>query len=85
MFGGKMLDISGPCMLANTQPIVKCRFGSDDNLVTYGYKVNAMKVRCSVPWMSIRGWVKVELSLDNQPFLYSTNILIGKYNLLEFI
>ncbi|CAG2242832.1 unnamed protein product [Mytilus edulis] len=77
MLGGKMLDISGPCMPPSsllTQ--VKCRFGGKDDFITYGYKVNSMKARCSVPRMSIRGWITVEMSINNRPYSHSTKILI---------
>ncbi|XP_052089797.1 sushi domain-containing protein 2-like [Mytilus californianus] len=77
MLGGKMLDISGPCMHSNARLTqVKCRFGGKDDLVTYGYKVNFMKARCSVPRMPIRGWITVEMSINNITYSHSTKILI---------
>ncbi|XP_071124554.1 sushi domain-containing protein 2-like isoform X2 [Mytilus edulis] len=77
MLGGKMLDISGPCIQRDASPTqVKCRFGGREDLVTYGYKVNLMKARCSVPRMSIRGWITVEVSIDQRPYSHSTKILI---------
>ncbi|CAC5407677.1 unnamed protein product [Mytilus coruscus] len=77
MLGGRMLDISGPCMQLNELSThVKCRFGEDNNLVTYGYKINSMKARCSVPRMSVRGWVSVEMSVNNRQYSHKTKILI---------
>ncbi|XP_063413894.1 sushi domain-containing protein 2-like [Mytilus trossulus] len=77
MLGGKMLDISGPCMPNNPrQTQVKCRFGGKDDFITYGYKVNFMKARCAVPRMSIRGWITVEMSINNRSYSHSTKILI---------
>ncbi|XP_063413939.1 sushi domain-containing protein 2-like [Mytilus trossulus] len=77
MLGGKMLDVSGPCMQFNDLTThVKCRFGGDNGLVTYGYKINSMKARCSVPRMSVRGWVSVEMSINNRQYSHKTQILI---------
>lgn len=73
-----MLDISGPCMFMDQRTtIVKCRFNKDDNLITYGIKINSMKARCPVPLMNVRGWITIEMSINSRPFIYSTRILIG--------
>jgi len=79
MNGGKMLEISGPCMFAEERrTYITCRFGgSSYNFISYGFRVNKMKAKCAVPMMAIRGWIKVELSINDGPYMYHTQILIG--------
>jgi hypothetical protein len=59
--GGKMLEISGPCMFAeHRRTYIACRFGgSSYNFISYGFRVNKMKSKCAVPTLAIRGWIKV--------------------------
>ncbi|XP_052245038.1 sushi domain-containing protein 2-like isoform X2 [Dreissena polymorpha] len=58
MFGGKMIDVSGPCFEKN-QPY-RCRFGqgTDESNATY---ISPIRVRCMVPRLMVRDNITVSL------------------------
>ena len=74
-----MVEIFGPCIPPEIQ-VIKCRFGKNDHFVTYGFKVDAERVRCSVPFLTFKGWTTIELALGFNQYMYSTKILVGKIN-----
>ncbi|VDI44766.1 Hypothetical predicted protein, partial [Mytilus galloprovincialis] len=76
MFGGQMVEIFGPCIPPEIQ-VIKCRFGKNDHFVTYGFKVDAERVRCSVPFLTFKGWTTIELALGFNQYMYSTKILVA--------
>lgn len=92
MFGGKMIDISGPCF-TNSNKIL-CRFGDQsfahqESLVTKAIFVNQLHVRCIVPRLLIRDSVKLSLSLDNglsyPYYTYLTIVFPGRMSSLDHV
>lgn len=79
MFGGKMIDISGPCFTRNQQ--ILCKF-EDPNHATQASEVKATyvsqtRVRCMVPRLLVRDRVILSLSTNNgNTYLYSTEFTI---------
>ncbi|XP_053399387.1 sushi domain-containing protein 2-like isoform X2 [Mercenaria mercenaria] len=79
MFGGKMIEISGPCFTDRQQ--IFCRF-EDQNHVTSASEVLASyvsrtHVRCVVPRLLVRDRVILSLSTDNgRTYPYSTTFTI---------
>ncbi|XP_067663868.1 uncharacterized protein [Haliotis asinina] len=64
MFGGELLDISGPC-LDDVNVSVMCRFGSGESSVTSeGFRFNSMRLKCPLPRLTMRGPVPVAVSVD---------------------
>ncbi|XP_052094724.1 sushi domain-containing protein 2-like isoform X4 [Mytilus californianus] len=76
MFGGQMVEVFGPCYPPGIQ-VIKCRFGKNDHFVTYGFQVDAVRVRCSVPFLTFKGWTTIELALGFNQYMYSTNIFVA--------
>ncbi|XP_048243835.1 uncharacterized protein LOC124112947 [Haliotis rufescens] len=80
MFGGELLDISGPCLDDNVN--VVCRFGSGESSVTsQGFRFNSMRLKCPVPRLSQKGFVTVSVSIDGgMNYVGSTEIYIVMVN-----
>ncbi|XP_045204399.2 sushi domain-containing protein 2-like [Mercenaria mercenaria] len=79
MFGGKLIDISGPCFIRSQN--IYCRF-QDPNTMTYSPEgkaiyVSQTRVRCVVPQLLVRDRVILQLSTDDgHTYPYTTNFTI---------
>ncbi|XP_046579037.1 uncharacterized protein LOC124286646 [Haliotis rubra] len=85
MFGGELLDISGPCL--NQSVNVMCRFGSGETSVTSeGFRFNSMRLRCPVPRLAGTGFVPVSVSIDGgNNYTGSADIYIVVLGKLELV
>ncbi|XP_052792972.1 sushi domain-containing protein 2-like [Mya arenaria] len=73
MFGGKMIDVSGPCFQANQR--YRCYFGEIvDDIYSDATYVSQTKVRCPIPKLYQRG--RITLTLQTSSRSYNTTITI---------
>lgn len=80
MFGGRMIDISGPCF-ADSINNIRCRFG---NTPSPPVTVNTTRLRCVVPHLTVRGIVKLSVSVDGgRSYPYETPFTIGNVSLID--
>lgn len=65
MFGGRMLEISAPCLQQNMT--LQCRFRSKGNseVSSPAAMINQIKARCVVPRLLFRGNITLEFSTDS--------------------
>ncbi|XP_052242291.1 LOW QUALITY PROTEIN: sushi domain-containing protein 2-like [Dreissena polymorpha] len=65
MFGGKMIDVSGPCFEKNQH--YRCRFGqgTDESNATY---ISPNRVRCIVPRLMVRDNITVSLIANGKTY-----------------
>ena len=75
MFGGKEVNVSGPCFM--NPNLIKCRFGSS---TTNGWvSQNAMRASCHVPAQGEIGHVTLSVSIDGgSNWHFKTDFLSGK-------
>ncbi|XP_060564063.1 sushi domain-containing protein 2-like isoform X2 [Ruditapes philippinarum] len=79
MFGGKMIDLSGPCFTPNQN--IFCRFEDPNHATTPSEErasyISRTRVRCVVPRLLVRDRVILSLSTDNgRTYPYSTTFTI---------
>ena len=76
MFGGTIIDISGPCFTNNRNDI-KCRFGQKS---VSPISISATKARCVVPPLSERGRITLSLSVNGgRNFPFESPFTVGKF------
>ena len=77
MFGGEIIDVSGPCIRTNNLNDIKCQFGQKSS--NSPIRISTTKVRCVVPHLSERGRIKLSLSVDRgRSYPFETHFTIGK-------
>lgn len=64
MFGGNILEVSGPCFLENE--VIALLFGDPSKPIAIGecFRFSEIKAKCEVPPLTARGRVQVWVSLD---------------------
>ena len=76
MFGGRMIDVSGPCFKQRSG--IRCRFGEDSNAVVDAIYVSLTRVRCMVPRLTVRGRITLSLSIGGgSNFPYTAPFTVG--------
>ncbi|KAL4230851.1 hypothetical protein ACF0H5_011225 [Mactra antiquata] len=83
MFGGRMIDISGPCFRSDQQ--IMCKFGDENKMqgesqsppVDPAIYVSETRVRCVVPKLLFRDIVPLSISTDGgRTYQYSTSFTV---------
>jgi hypothetical protein len=79
MFGGNILEISGPCFFENDT--IKLVLGDLSHPYSIGecYRVSKIKAKCEIPPLTARGRILVGVSLSGGASVsYTTRITVGK-------
>lgn len=79
MFGGNILDVSGPCFSENE--VIALLFGDPSKPIAIGecFRFSEIKAKCEVPPLTGRGRVQVGVSLDGGVSIsYRTSVTVGK-------
>lgn len=79
MFGGNILEVSGPCFLENE--VIALLFGDPSKPIAIGecLRFSEIKAKCEVPPLTARGRVQVWVSLDGGVSIsFKTSVTVGK-------
>lgn len=79
MFGGNILEVSGPCFLENE--VIALLFGDPSKPIAIGecFRFSEIKAKCEVPPLTARGRVQVWVSLNGGVSIsFKTSVTVGK-------
>lgn len=74
MLGGTVVNITGPCFLPGMR--VRCKF---DNSDVIGTIIDKNRALCVQPFLMAEGYVRFEVSVDNNNFQWKGKYFVGKF------